>query len=273
MRTHECDTAMDLLPPALARGLQECGLPLLDRPLLGIRGAAWSVRHRRDRVFTCDSRVSLGDVGVEVGDETQACVDDHRAEIGQLLIPDVQGALQVLIARSGLEECAALLHHAFVVSAHAGQTRCTLDHEVVEERSPLRGITLHQAEVLRCEHDHTHDAEDLARASHLRPIDARTIRLTGSDLQVDGDVPLVLDDVRTHDPRRTSLAHQRCIVGDTVTAQGRQVPDHFDDVGLALPVGTDETRGSWGQLDVRLRVGTDVGEAECVQPHGCGLSR
>ena len=58
-----------------------------------------------------------------------------------------------------------------------------------------------------------------------------------------------------------------------MTIEGCQVGDRFNDVRFSLPIHADKCGHSRCELDIHLRVGAIVRQAECLNPHGQPVSR
>jgi len=62
-------------------------------------------------------------------------------------------------------------------------------------------------------------------------------------------------------------------LGDPMTGERRQIGDGFDDVRFALAVHANECRNAWRKLQVSLRVGAEIRQAQRLNPHGQPVSR
>ena len=118
----------------------------------------------------------------------------------------------------GPEQRVALLQHPVVVGAGAGVPRPPVEHEqVVSEPAALGRVALDQREVVGCEQDGAHQAEQVAGPRELAAVDAGAVGLAGVDLDLEDRPAIVAHHGRADDglgrrPRRTSgrSAATRC---------------------------------------------------------------
>ncbi|MDH6451423.1 hypothetical protein M2155_003831 [Streptomyces sp. SAI-119] len=133
---------------------------------------------------------------------------------------------------------------------------------------PLARIALHEGEILRCEEHGPHDPEHITGPDLRGPVDAGTVRLAGVQLQLDQLLPLALSDLRPHDRAVGAHTDQGGVGGDPVTAQGGEVADRLDQVGLALPVGAHERGDARVERNFDPGVRAEVGQRQMRDVHG-----
>ena len=172
-----------------------------------------------------------------------------------------------------LEQGVALLEHPVVVGAHAGQPRRTRDQQVVEEPAALGRVALDDREVLGREQHGPQQAQHLPGPRHRRAVDAGPVGPTWGQLELDERRPVVAHHAGAHDGTLGAEPDQRSVGRDPMAAEGRDVADRLDQVGLALAVRPDH-RGHAGlqrQLDRRVR--TEVHEREVGDVHAAGAAQ
>ena len=196
VQADEADAALDLLTAHLREPIEE-GLAQLRR--LG----HLAVRERLGRLLAQARAIGRARVGVRVAhrvvgggqqrpqvpQEPQPGVEQLRSHRREMLVPhlervqrraglrlgvdpDIDSRARAAIRapagpeRAGrrLQERVALPDDLVVVRAHPGPARLPGDEEVVDEATPLLGVTLDEREILRREEHRPHRAEHVARA-------------------------------------------------------------------------------------------------------------
>ena len=197
--------------------------------------------------------------------------EQRRAGLGQVLVPHVEGAQgrSALAAgrRGRLQQGVALLEHPVVVAAHRGVARVARHQQLVEKPPPVARIALDQGEVFRREQYGPQGAEDLARARHRRAAELGPVGPARTDLDLDRRVPAVPDDDRAHDRAVGSGSDQRRGQRDPVAAEGRDVAQRLDQVGLALPVRADQRGDARLQVEARAVVRAEVRDGQVPDVH------
>ncbi len=195
-----------------------------------------------------------------------------------MAVPDLQGGEVGALAatgpaghRGGLQEGVALLEHPLVVLPDPGQPGRAGGQQLVQEAPALPRVALDQGEVLGGEQHGAQQAQHIARADVVGAVDPGPVGLARSDLQLDqGGAPPV--DHRGADHGALGAQpDQRGVGGDPVAAQGGDVADRLDQIGLALAVGADERRHARVEGNLGPGVGAEVGERQVRDVHGGGL--
>ncbi len=192
-----------------------------------------------------------------------------------MLVPHVQRRqiqLPTTVAprhRRGLEQRVALLEHPVVVRAHPRHPRRPGRDQLVQKAAPLTRIALDQRQILRREQHRPHDAQHVPRPDLRRPVDTGPIRAPGVQLQLHQLLPLALHHLGTDDRPLRPHPHQGRVGGDPVTAEGRQIADRLDQIGLPLPVGPHESRHARIERNLDPGVRAEVGQRQMRNVHGC----
>ncbi len=277
VRADQGDPAVDLLladrlqrPQELLLGLLTAGRQLalegaavLQRRLPAT-GGQLPVRGRHQRL---QGGHQLDPEGRQLGPGTSqmAVPDLQRGQVGALAATGPAGH------RGGLQQGVALLEHPLVVLPHAGQPGRAGGQQLVQEAPPLAGVALDQAEVLRGEQHGAQQAQHIARADVVGAVDPGPVGLARGELQLDQGGAAAVHH-RGADPRPLGAQpDQRGVGGDPVAAQGGDVADRLDQVGLALAVGPDEGRHARVEGNLGPGVRPEVGERQMRNMHGCGL--
>ena len=223
----------------------------------------------------------------------------------QVLVPDVEGAggqagrggIQAVVLRAAgtvvaaaagrayaradggrparLEQRRPLLEHPLVVGADPGVPGRGGDQQLVEEPPALLRVALDQGQVLGREQHRAQHAEHLPGPRHRGPVEPGPVRPAGVDLDLHQAVAVGGGDRGAQDrPARAPAPDQRRVGRHPVAAEGGDVADRLDQVGLALPVRRRSsvlTPGS--RLSSAAGVGPEVGEREAGQVHTGGYPR
>ena len=144
----------------------------------------------------------------------------------------------------------------------------SLHEKVIEVTAAFTWIALDECKVLRGEDHGPQDAEDLARALHRSLVDTRAIGATRSDLDLEDERAIVAHDIRADHRALGALTHQGCIGSHPVAAQGGQIGDCLDEVGLALAIGPYKGVDPWLKAHLEMRVIAHVGKGDVPHPHG-----
>ena len=149
--------------------------------------------------------VGRGDVGVRLRHLRHQRVQGRQPGVQQLgaggrqmAVPDVErrGGVATTIALTPdqrLEQGVSLPQHPVVVRPHAGQPGPARGDQLVEEPSPLGGVALDDGQVLGREHDAAQQTEDLPRTPDRRTVQLGAVGLTGCDLHLEQQLPLVVE--------------------------------------------------------------------------------
>ncbi len=170
--------------------------------------------------------------------------------------------------RGRLQQGVALLEHPVVVGAHPCHPRRTRGDQFVEEPPALARVALDQRQILRREEHRAHDAQHVTRPDLRRSVDAGAVRLAGVELEFDQLAALALADRGPDDGALGAHADQRGVRGDPVAAECGQIADSFDEVGLALAVGSHEGGDARLKCDLDPGVRAEVGERQMRDVHG-----
>ena len=215
------------------------------------------------------------------GHQAHPAGQQRRAGPGQLRVPRVQGgryrlagrAAQVRLAPGRLEQRRALPQHPVVVGADARVPRRGGHQQLVEEPAPLAGVALDQGQVLRGEQHRAYRAQDVAGPRQRRAVEPDPVGAARVELDLDQRAAVDPGHGGAHHGAFGPLADQRRVGGHPVAAQGGQVADRLDQVGLALAVRPAERGHPRPQLQAEVGVRPEVGQREPGQVHSPSLRR
>ena len=204
------------------------------------------------------------------------CVQPRREQLravrGQVPVPYVEGRGHGVgvtpPAAGGLQQRGPLLEHPLVVGPHAGQAWHAGHDQLVEDAAPLARLAAHDSQVLGGEQHRPDGPEDVTRTRLRRAVEAGPVGPPGRDLDLDLQLASGRDHRRAQQGPFGTGTHQRRVARDPVAAEGRQVPDRLDQVGLALPVRADENARSGLERELGVRPTAEVRDGQVSHPHG-----
>ena len=166
-----------------------------------------------------------------------------------------------------LEQGRPLPQHPLVVGPYTGVAWRARDQQVVEKPAALLRVALDQGQVLGREQDGAQHPEHLAGAAHRRTVEPGPVGPAGVDLDLDQAAGVAGGDRGAQDGPLGPGADQRCVGRHPVRAECRDVCRRLDQVGLALPVGAEESAHPRLQAQLHPGVGPEIGEGESGQVH------
>ena len=165
-----------------------------------------------------------------------------------------------------LEQSVALPKHAFIVGNDGAHSRSAQHEKLVEKLSATRRFPADDDEILRCEQNARKEPGKFSRLDrgpiHLRAVCARAIELYFCE-----NFALEMRESSPHNGRILALPNHRVIGRYAMRAEGAQVPERLDEIGLSLPVASDEKVGSAVKIDFEGLVVSKVAETEVRDDH------
>ncbi len=220
-----------------------------------------------------DRLVGLRHPWAQAFDEVRAPVDDRRADLHEAVVPELQCgqlALGDACATRRLEQAVALPEHAVVVRQDAGEPRRELNEQLVEEPAAARRLSAHEREILGSEEHGRDVARELPRL-HGDPVHLGAVRAGPVQLHLEQHVTVRVLQSCAHDRRVDPAPDEGLVARDPVRSEGAQVRDRLDEVGLALPVGSDEHVRPGHERDLERLVVPEVDEAQLRDDHDRSL--
>ena len=160
-----------------------------------------------------------------------------------------------------------MFEDAVVVGAHPGPPGLARDEEVIEEGTAAGGVAFDQGEVFGGEEDCAQSAEDVAGAGEGRLVEARAVGAAGGELEFDEGFAAVAADRGADHGLVGAESHQRLVGRDAVTAEGGDVTNGLDEVGLALAVETHDRGDAGLQRNVDRGIRAEVDELKVTDMH------
>ncbi len=229
-------------------------------------------------VHQADVGRPAGKVGVGLADERADPLDQAVAGTAEPLarlaepgVPYVERGrcIRIESSRHLSQQRVALAHDAIQFESRRVVLHRQRDKGVVEVPTAVGGTALDQREVVRREHRHPDDTEQIAGAFEPLPVDLHAVAAGRHQLGLDQRGPsVVVTHLGTQDRRRAARPHERLGRRATEAGQRRQIRQRLGEVGLAVAVVAHHDRGARRQLERRRAVVAVVGEVEPFDDHG-----
>lgn len=136
-----------------------------------------------------------------------------------------------------------------MLGAHSGQRGTQGDGQFIEKTTSHPRFLTHQGQIFRREDDSAQNSQELT-GPYDSAIEPGAIRLSRDDLDFQNTGPITVDRLGPHHCStrlrlsRRSSTNQSGVRTDSVTRKSRQISDRLNKVGLSLPIGPHESRGT-----------------------------
>ena len=164
-------------------------------------------------------------VGHQLGQGGKPGVQEFGTGLSQLAVPHVQRRVRVgrgaVATPQRLQQGVALAKNAIVVGLHSRQPGPARHEQPVDEAAALRRVPTDEVQIERGEHHRTQNAQELPGPPQRGTIQPGAVRLSGGNLDLQDQRPIVRDPgtyPRSHHGTLRSQTHQRRVAGHAVRA-------------------------------------------------------
>ena len=241
-------------PGVQQRGFEELDRLVLPVDLLDLTAVVDRRRTRRGR----QELVRLLHLRTQLVDQLYPSGDQLRTVGGKVAVPHVERlghrpVTAVPGACRRLEQSGALPQHLVVIGSDTRDPGSPRGGEFIEIPASLRGIPADQGQVFRGEHHRAQRAQHFARRPHRRAVQSGLVRSSGHHLQIDGELAAFVHHDCRDDGALGARPQKWRVRGNPVRSQCRRIPQCLNEIGLAIPVRSDEHGAAGLEVQVDLR--------------------